>query len=924
VYADDYMRFLPGRRGESTACLIAGPFSSPVSELEDSDYSSIASRERVPGRNVRWEQYNTASGLIDLSRYSAGKNKKKYIYLYTCIFSEKEQDGIFLFTSNNPSILKNGKIEILSKINPRNNQHMALSTHRYLKGRNKFLVRVNVENSNPAGAILLGSFRSGKAGLLKKYSIEIPGRPSSDKQLNQLLLKSSALEINPVLAGISDKCTFAFKLLPGAPVPVGPASAILRIKGSDGSIVTETLGSDLILKDFTKGVVKEFDIAKSAGRQPLVFELMIKRGNSIFAALVKKYYTSSSLKRIIFDQQNETSALEKNSRRGYAMSRLALLSLRGIYADLTDSFSTKSFRMIDRFTDSLDRIKIYNSLYASGIDPLRDKKGLISGAYISKIDDSVQPFRLYIPHSVTPDDYKNGIPLVVLYHGYVPSYTRVSWRSISAREISALEQSKTALLLTFGRSNTDFLNVGERDTFAALEVVKNLYKIDSKRIYLAGYSMGGSGAWTTLCHYPGIFAASHIWSGRTDYYYWHNLKRQELPSFIRILINTDNPVDLSENLNNTPLFVDHPKNDTLVKAGHSSLINKKLLANQRKAPVQINLPERGTHWYFSRALEDPETYRNLLKFTLPEASGSISIAAYSVKYGKNEWLSIDCIKEWGKRAVLKAEYKSGINRIIINDASNVAAFSVNLNRLKRTKAGKVPDITFCNKKLSNAFIRKGIIGGLQSYVIVEFKQLLPSHRTKSSSLCGPLKEVFCSPFMVVLGTSGSNEQNQNNVSIKDIFIDEWKRFAKGNARLKTDVMLNESDIKSYNLICIGGALSNSFVKKNAAYLPFKFTRQGYGIADDFVEKGTEKLGFAGCFPNPDPSAAGRLLVILDGIMYGSYLPINHKWDFVPDFIIFRDKKWERDTNYPEIAGFFNSVWKYDKSLIFKPDKQSIR
>ena len=49
-----------------------------------------------------------------------------------------------------------------------------------------------------------------------------------------------------------------------------------------------------------------------------------------------------------------------------------------------------------------------------------------------------------------------------------------------------------------------------------VEHVGNRLSIDRDRIYLTGYSMGGSGTWATACHDPDRFAAIAPISGGGD------------------------------------------------------------------------------------------------------------------------------------------------------------------------------------------------------------------------------------------------------------------------------------------------------------------------------------------------------------------------------------------------------------------------
>ena len=103
------------------------------------------------------------------------------------------------------------------------------------------------------------------------------------------------------------------------------------------------------------------------------------------------------------------------------------------------------------------------------------------------VPDPTRPFDVFVPSSYTKG---TAMPLVVLLHGYVPSYNKLRWMAIDPGLAGVLEELGCALLLPFGRGNTDFLSIGEADVLQAIEEMCRRWPIDRSRIYLAGYSMG--------------------------------------------------------------------------------------------------------------------------------------------------------------------------------------------------------------------------------------------------------------------------------------------------------------------------------------------------------------------------------------------------------------------------------------------------
>lgn len=126
--------------------------------------------------------------------------------------------------------------------------------------------------------------------------------------------------------------------------------------------------------------------------------------------------------------------------------------------------------------------------------------------YHSAIDDTDQPYRLFVPPRYDPARFW---PLIVALHGtggdqntLFDGYDRDGAIKKAAAEHGVL------LLSPFGRGVTEFKGIGENDIFCAMEDVARRYKVDPDRIYLTGHSMGGQGAAYLALHHPDLFAGA--------------------------------------------------------------------------------------------------------------------------------------------------------------------------------------------------------------------------------------------------------------------------------------------------------------------------------------------------------------------------------------------------------------------------------
>ncbi len=125
--------------------------------------------------------------------------------------------------------------------------------------------------------------------------------------------------------------------------------------------------------------------------------------------------------------------------------------------------------------------------------------------YPSEIDNTQQPYRLYIPKK-----HATPAPLVIAMHGTGGNentlFDDAAYQHISLKE--AAEKHGMLVASPYGRGVTEYRGVGENDVLRVLEDVQRRYAIDPGRVYLTGHSMGGTGAAYLAMRHPQLFAAA--------------------------------------------------------------------------------------------------------------------------------------------------------------------------------------------------------------------------------------------------------------------------------------------------------------------------------------------------------------------------------------------------------------------------------
>ncbi len=126
-------------------------------------------------------------------------------------------------------------------------------------------------------------------------------------------------------------------------------------------------------------------------------------------------------------------------------------------------------------------------------------------SYVSTIDGSTQPYRLYIPRH-----YTAPAPLVIAMHGTSGNentlFDDAAYQHISLKQ--AADKHGMLVVSPYGRGVTEYRGIGENDVLQVLEEVKKRYPVDPARIYVTGHSMGGTGATYLAMRHPDLFAAA--------------------------------------------------------------------------------------------------------------------------------------------------------------------------------------------------------------------------------------------------------------------------------------------------------------------------------------------------------------------------------------------------------------------------------
>ena len=544
----------------------------------------------------------------------------------------------------------------------------------------------------------------------------------------------------------------------------------------------------------------------------------------------------------------------------------------------------------------LDEAEALLQALQKGEQPALEAHGRLERAYLAPNDGSAQPYVLYVPESY---DGARAYGLLVYLHGYSPDLNKENWVRYMYADVldQYAEQTDCIMLMPFARSNTDFQGAGEDDVMLAIGEVLETYRIDPDRVVMSGYSMGGMGAWTIGGHYPDRFAGLLAMSGRGDFYLWKDIKPDDLPGFKRKLAEQEFGASMLPNYRHMPVFLMHGSDDWGIPVEQSRRMHA-LLQAEGMAVQYVELEGEDHFFFYLQTQCRPDLVEWLKAVRRAGMPRRVAFRTYSLKYGRAYWVEVQAIKDWGKPADVTCE--------LSEDGGAVTVTSENVTELRLAPPRElVKDpgalrIMWNGQPVTAASDKAGLL------VLGNQPPPVEAAWVKTSALCGPVREVFAGPFVMVFGGAEGGLTHRRAVQAAE----DWARFAKGAARLIPASEVTEDLIASHNLILFGTPEDNPWIEKIVPLLPIK-------MKDGFYHVGTRRYNASELglwMIHPNPLAPARCVAINSGPAWGRGLAENHRYDFIPDFIIYADEKSEDGTecNKYVCAGFFDQRWQLNE------------
>jgi pimeloyl-ACP methyl ester carboxylesterase len=525
--------------------------------------------------------------------------------------------------------------------------------------------------------------------------------------------------------------------------------------------------------------------------------------------------------------------------------------------------------------DALDR----------GEHPWRATSGLSVHGFRSAIDGSVQPYGLWIPEGL---DRSRPVPLWIWLHGRGERETDLHFLYQRAHKPPEFQPADAVLLLPFGRYCNGWKGPGMVDVFEARDAAGRLQPIDPDRVVLAGFSMGGAGAWQIGARRAGEFCAVHGGAGFVDTRRYTGVDVATLPWYeVRLWATTDVP-PVARNLLNLPAIAYSGELDKQRAA--SEIMVETMAAEGRDLPhvIGAGMP----HKYDDAS---KTTITGFLRQAVIEGRrrrpDEVHLATTSLADARIAWVEllglgehftparVDAARGGADQAATITATTTNVTAVAFHDARGVGSVRIDGHDLAVPAGAATDEFVLARTGLHRA-----------GEWCVTPRTDLPSLR-KRPGLTGPIDDAFTKPFVVVPPAGpGLDPAIDEWVGREfDHFRRRWRDLFRGELPVVAAADVTEELVRDKNLILFGDPVSNPWIARVLADLPLQWTSDTLTVAG----KPYAAARHVPVMIHPNPLApptsdfAGRAIVLNSGFTFREAADTSNAWQNpkLPDWAV---------------------------------------
>ncbi len=532
-------------------------------------------------------------------------------------------------------------------------------------------------------------------------------------------------------------------------------------------------------------------------------------------------------------------------------------------------------------------------------------------AYVSKIDGSVQPYRIVIPPGYDPASERPR-RLDFWCHGRGEKLSELNF--IEQTSVGEFTPADAFVVHLYGRYCNANKLAGEIDLLETLADVKRRYSIDDSRVVIRGFSMGGAACWQFAVHYPGLFAAAAPGAGFAETREFLRVFQNETvnpPWYEQKLWHVYDCTDYALNLFNCPTVAYSGEKDRQKQA--ADIMAAALLAENMKLTHIIG-PDTA-HTYHPQAKEEIDSrIDSIVTRGRNPVPRRVRFTTFTLRYPECLWVRLEGLEQHWERARVDAQ---------IVDARSVKVATSNVSALRLAMPSGTCPLDNTQRptvEIDGSELQAPAAETDRSWVAQFHKETdgwhvgpaeLEGAPRKVPGLQGPIDDAFLDSFLMVRPTASSRRERTRAWVEAELThaIEHWRKQFRGDAQVKDDIDITDADIANSNLVLWGDPDSNRLLARIADKLPVRWQADKLILGKQTYPADTAMPIII--FPNPlNPR---RYVVLNSGFTFREYDYLNNARQVpkLPDWAIVNTSVQPTSRTPGEIvaAGFFDERWR---------------
>jgi len=547
---------------------------------------------------------------------------------------------------------------------------------------------------------------------------------------------------------------------------------------------------------------------------------------------------------------------------------------------------------------------------AAGAGSFPQSPGVHTLTYVSRVDESVQRYTVYLPRGFEPSSGRR-YPLVffgVGYGGTAGAPPKRDWADEHGWIFAGYD----------GRHTHHYYGVADADFDQVLhDEIAAHYPVDLTRVYFIGSSMGASGAFGLGFRHPDWFASVAGAGGFVDFEeFWPRWNTKAVapslwaahfsgPLWQRSLLLAWSPAHTLHSGYLLAPYVAAGERDTVNRTFASRKLAKRLAGIGAKHKyVEIAGGTHGAGYDVPAMLE----YFRTNNLRMEPLARELHVAANRLEFAKNRWARITGFFHRRAVSVLRARV-TGHGVVEVDTDGPLREFELTLS----PALTGVAERELCQVIVNSARVYRVPQG---AYRLERESPDSPNWTAgghgvmgrKNSFQEGPINHVFTKPFLIVHGTGGPPGAAERDCGEAHRIADAYNKTCHADIKPIPDSAVTYEMAAEKSLILVGTEQSNRWLARmseladKADTWPLTLTEESISIQGIDRTYGTPEYGLLLIHPS---ASFGCYILAVHGVRdtrifnFGCFMMFS-----LPDYVIFS----KRDMSFVE-AGLFDETWR---------------